>query len=75
MHRKIVLEFTPGEAYVLHAFAHRFTDTDRLTIEDQAEERVLWDVCAMLEKELPGSTVSYEERLALARDNVRDSLE
>jgi hypothetical protein len=46
---KISLELTPSEALVLFEFLSRFSDDDVLVLEDQAEERVLWDLCASLE--------------------------
>jgi hypothetical protein len=46
----------------------------KLQIEDQAEARVLWDVCCLLERQLAGPFMpNYDEPLAKARDTVRDA--
>ncbi len=72
----ISLELTRLEALVFFEFLHRYTDRGRLAIEDQAEQRVLWDLCAMLESALEESLVpGYAELLARARASVRDATE
>ena len=46
------------------------------SIEDQAELRILWDLAAVLESWLVVPLVpDYAERLARAREAVRDSAE
>jgi hypothetical protein len=76
----ITLEFTHDEALVLYevlARAHQGKLPWREStyrIEDQAEQRVLWDVEAMLESILPDVVApDYDVRLAAARDAVRDA--
>ena len=52
MEDKITFTLTRDEAIVLLEFLSRFSDTDKLTIQDQAEARVLWDMCCTLESML-----------------------
>jgi len=50
-----------------------FSDDDELKLEDQAEERVLWDLCASLESILVEPFAeNYIELLEKARAEVRD---
>jgi hypothetical protein len=64
---------TADEALVLFEFLQRFSNTDKLTIEDQAEQRALWNLCCVFENALviPFCT-SYSEALQAARDRLRD---
>lgn len=70
----INLSLTKEEALVLFEFLNRFNDNDsKLTIEDQAEERVLWNLCSDLERNLVESfQQNYDEILAKARETMRD---
>ena len=73
MSEKVSLELTHSEALVLFEFLSRFSDKDVLTLEDQAEERVLWNLCASLESTLVEPlAVNYDELLEQARAAVRD---
>ena len=73
MSEKISIDLTPSEALVLFEFLSRFSDEDVLTLEDQAEERVLWDLCASLESVLVEPFAeNYQELLDRARAEVRD---
>ena len=70
---KTSLSLDKYQALVLFEFLSRHSETGRLSIEDQAEERVLWDLCADLETQLvepfqPG----YKDLLEVARAHVRD---
>ena len=50
-----------------------FSDDDELKLEDQPEERVLWDLCASLESILVEPFAeNYIELLEKARAEVRD---
>lgn len=73
----INLSLTKDEAIVLFEFLSRFSNSDsKLTIEDQAEERVLWNVCCELEKILVAPfQENYREILNQAREKVRDKNE
>ncbi len=71
---RINISLTKDESLVLFEFLSRFSQNDsKLTIEDQAEERVLWNLCCDLEKILVEPFQSnYGEILKEARDKVRD---
>ena len=70
----ISLELTRMEALVFFAFLRRYSERGRLAIDDQAEQRVLWDLCAMLESALHEPlSAKYVELLARARAAVRDA--
>ncbi len=70
---KIIIELSSAEAIVLFEFLSRFSDKDNLEIQDQAEARVLWDVCCSLESQIVEPFVpNYVELLNKARDEVRD---
>lgn len=70
----ILLRLTVDEALVLFDFASRFSDTDRLEIVDQAEERALWNLCCRFERQLVQPFQGdYGEQLAAARDRLRDA--
>jgi hypothetical protein len=73
---RVKLEVTSDEALVLYDWLTRFNQRDNTEFADQAEERVLFDLEAMLEKVLIAPLQSdYAERLAQARSNVRDACE
>ncbi len=71
------LSLTKNEALVLFEFLSRLSDSNsKLTIEDQAEERVLWNLCCDLEKILiEPFQENYVELLNQAREKVRDKNE
>ena len=65
-----------NEALVLFEFLSRFSEEGRLTIEHQAEQRVLWGLCAVLETQLVEPFRSdYDQLLRNARDLVADPRE
>ncbi len=74
---KTTIELTKNESIVLFDFLSRFNDNlSKEFIEDQAEERVLYDLECMLEKHLVEPSKSeYNEIVKNARNEVRDSLE
>lgn len=68
----IVLTLTPEEALVLFEWISRFNRCPSGDLEDPAEQRVLWDIEAMLEKTLVEPLQeNYAEQLARARGAVR----
>ncbi len=70
---KVTIELSSSEALVLFEFVSRFSNDEKLEIVDQAEERVLWNVCASLEKMLVAPfSQNYSNLLAKAREKVRD---
>ena len=69
----VQLCLTRNEAIVLFELLSRYADGSALAIADQAEQRVLWDLCSMLERELHEPiSPDYDELLARAREAVRD---
>ena len=72
---EIEVRLSKNEALVLFEFLSRFSDRRELLIEDQSEERVLWNVCCLLEKTLTEPfRADYDNRIAEARSALRDSL-
>jgi hypothetical protein len=72
----IVITLTGDEALVLFEWVARFNDARGVEFEDQAEERVLWDLESRLESMLVAPlTPEYDQRLAAARARVRDHVE
>lgn len=75
MGEPVQLELTGDEALVLFEFLSRF-DEGSLAIEDQAEERVLWDLHGRLQKRLAEIfNPDYKALLAAARGRLRDPAE
>lgn len=70
----IQIELTDDEALVLFDWLSRLDTTGRHEIEDQAEQRALWNLEAALEKKLAAILdPRYRELVAGARDRLRDS--
>ena len=73
---KVTIELSSAEALVFFEFLSRFSNDDQLEIEDQAEARVLWNICCLLEKQLVEPFMQdYDQLLKRARDDVRDKEE
>ena len=71
---KIEIQLTRDEAIVLFEFLSRFSDTDKLNIEHQSEERALWNLTCVFEKTLSESfRNNYKEILKSARKRLQDS--
>lgn len=69
----ITLTLTDDEALVLFDLLARFSNNDLLGTEDQSEQRVLWDLHSMLERQLvPIFDPRYRELLNAARSSLRD---
>ena len=69
--RMTTIELRPDEALVFFEFLARFSQDKTLTIAHPAEERVLWDVCCVLEKQVAELfDPDYATKLAAARTNV-----
>ena len=65
------INLTPSEALVLVDFLIRYRDEEKLKIEDSSEQKLLWDLCAMLESEVPELlSENYKELLNMARSTV-----
>ena len=73
---EVRIELPRSEELVLFEVLSRFSAEDRLTVEDQAEARVLWNVQALLERKLtePFSD-NYAELLVRAKKELRGKVE
>jgi len=71
MAEKVFIELSKAEALVLFDLLARFDKDEKSIIENQAEERVLWNIHCSLEKVLvePFSP-DYAKLLAEARNQV-----
>ncbi len=71
MAEKVFIELSKAEALVLFDLLGRFDKDEKLIMENQAEERVLWNIHCSLEKVLvePFSP-DYAKLLAEARNQV-----
>lgn len=71
--RKILVELTNQEALVLFEFLRRCDDENNYRFADQAEERMLWKLEGILEKQLVEiSSPDYGRLLEEAREQIRD---
>jgi hypothetical protein len=69
----VTLTLSQEQALVLFDFLIRFSTDDTLTIQDPAEERVLWDMCCDLESVLVEPfSAEYATHLQQAREAVRN---
>lgn len=76
MGEPIRLELTGDEALVLFEFLARFDEDGTLAIQDQAEERALWNLHAVLQRQLVEILLpDYSDLLSDARSRLRDSVE
>ena len=70
---KVIIELAKDEALVLFEFLANRHNRNDLHFDDQAEQRVLWNIEGALEKSLAEPFRSdYLEILTAARNNVRD---
>lgn len=73
---KINIELTQDQILVLWELLHRINSKKILNnfFEDQSEQRILWDLESILEKNTSNIfSWNYLIDLKLARDNLRDS--
>ena len=76
MGEPIRLELTADEALVLFEFLSRYSESDSLSVVDQAEQRALWNLQCLFERQLVEPfRPDYAALLAAARDRLRDSTE
>ena len=72
----VTLTLTRDEAIVFFDWLARFNKEEGRRFEDQAEQRVLWNLEASLESTLVEPfKPDYDQILAAARSRVRDSTE
>ena len=70
----ITIELSNDEALVLFEFLSRFDEEGNYSFQDQAEQRVLWDLACILEKQIVELfSPHYDEALKAAREKVRDA--
>ena len=70
----VTIDLSQDEALVLFECLSRFKERGAFVIEDQAEERVLWDVHCVLEKVLVEPfQADYRAKVDAARDRTRDA--
>lgn len=68
----IHLELTNDETLVLFDFLQRFADDATLAVQDRAEQRALWNLHCLLEKQLVEMfRPDYQALVAAARDRLR----
>lgn len=75
MNNKISIKFTRDELLVLSDLIYRINSKKVLNnfFEDQSEQRVLWDLESMLEKNTSNIlSWDYLKDLKKARENIRD---
>ncbi|MDF3819145.1 hypothetical protein P3G55_04510 [Leptospira sp. 96542] len=71
----ILMKLSAEEALVLLEWLHKFNELEHLALfEDQAEERILFDLEAELETVISDTFSSnYQELLLMARQKIRDT--
>lgn len=73
MEEMATISLSKDRALVLYDLVARLNSRDDLPLEDQSEQRVLWDLEADLESQLAAVTApDYKSRLESARDRIRD---
>jgi len=71
----VEISLTADEALVLFECLSRYSDSGTLSIVDQAEERALWNLCALFQKTLlPPFHDDYLAQLKQARERIRDDM-
>lgn len=75
--RVVKVEFSNDEALVLFEYLARTNEnTTEDQFDDQAEQRVLWDLECILKKQLTEPLLSnYDQLLSEARSKIRDPKE
>jgi len=72
----IKISLTKDEALVLFEMLSRFSDTDKLNIEHQSEERALWNIKCLIEEIIVEPFKdNYIELLQAARERLKDEVE
>jgi hypothetical protein len=66
--KEVEVRLTLDELVVLFHFLARYSETDQLTIEDQAEQRALWNLQCVLERIYQPDHPTLEEARASLRD-------
>lgn len=66
----VEIRLTQAEAVVLDCLLRRFSLTDRLTVEDQSEQQVLWNLQCLFEKAGDSNWPPVEQARAALRSNA-----
>ena len=75
MSGSVTLLLTSDEALVLFELLSRYSNSNQLAVEDQAEQRALWNLQCLLEGQLVEPFRSdYDDLLRNARDRLRDKI-
>ncbi len=70
---EVVIHLTQDEAIVLFEFLERYSQTNALSIEHKAEQRALWNLCGLLEKNLyQPFDANYPAILRASRERLQD---
>lgn len=69
----VQVSLTSDEAIVLFEFVRRFSNSHELTIVDQVEQRVLWNLCCIFERGVMAHLEGdWADLLRHARERLRD---
>lgn len=73
MSDEVVLKLSSDAALVLLVLVARLNESEAVSFDDPAEQRVLWDLEADLEAAVPSITSGdFKAEVKQARDRVRD---
>lgn len=73
MSEKIVIKLHENEALVFFDWIKRFNENEDNRFEDQSEQRILWDIEALLEQNMVSILdEDYKNKLEKARKCIRD---
>ncbi len=72
---EVEIKLTKDEALVLFDFVSRFSNDDKLIIQDQAEERALLNLTCVLEKQLAEPfSPDWKKIIEAAKNRLRDDI-
>jgi hypothetical protein len=70
---RVRLDLSRDEALVLFEFLSRFSNSNALAIEDQVEERALWNLLCLMERQMVEPFLpEYPQLIQQARERLRD---
>jgi hypothetical protein len=70
--KDVSIDLSRDEAIVLFELLSRFSDNDKLNVEDQSEVTALWSLCGKLESTLVEPLQpDYSQLLTSARNNLK----
>ena len=70
---EVEIKLTKDEALVLFNLVSRFSNEDNLSIQDQSEERALWNLTCVLEKSLSEPfSPEWNKIIEAAKSRLRD---